>query len=164
MGVEIERKFLVSGQTWKTGATGVRYRQGYLASGGGITVRVRVGGNAGYITVKGRTEGISRPEYEYAIPAKDADEMIDTLCAGVVEKVRYEVAASDGMIWEVDEFLAENEGLIVAEIELDSETQSFTRPAWVADEVTGDKRYYNAYLAKYPYRSWGGPREIEDRR
>jgi CYTH domain-containing protein len=155
MGVEIERKFLVQETGWKEGATGVPYRQGYLSSHRERTVRIRTAGDKGYLTIKGIPTGAARPEYEYEIPFGEAVEMLATLCEKpVIEKVRYKITFG-GLVWEVDEFLGENQGLVVAEVELSNEGQPVTLPPWVGLEVTSDARYYNANLFKNPYSRWG---------
>lgn len=154
MGYEIERKFRVEGEAWKEGAACLRYRQGYLSTDKGRTVRVRTAGEQGYITVKGLSQGAGRAEYEYPIPARDAEEMLDSLCLHpLVEKVRWRVTQGRH-VWEVDEFFGENQGLVVAEIELGAEDEVFERPAWVTEDVTDDPRYYNANLVTRPYRTW----------
>jgi adenylate cyclase len=154
MGIEIERKFLVKDETWRQGAVGSYYCQGYLVLDLGVTVRVRIVGEMGYLTLKGRVKGLSRPEFEYPIPVAEAQEMLSTWGIGqLVEKRRYRIAAN-GLVWEVDEFLGENLGLVIAEVELSSETQPIDPPAWVGIEVSGDIRYYNSYLAQHPYATW----------
>ncbi len=154
MAREIERKFLVRDDSWKSGVTGTPCRQGYLARGGAATVRVRVLGDEAFLTVKGRTEGIARDEFEYAIPLDDAHAMLDALCDGkLVEKIRYRVDVH-GMEWEVDEFLGANAGLVLAEVELESEDQRIPLPEWIGREVTGEVRYYNSFLAEKPFTSW----------
>ena len=153
MGVEIERKFLVVGGAWRQGS-GVRIRQGYLCGEADATVRVRIKGDAAFLTVKGRTQGISREEYEYAIPPADAERLLALCGPRLIDKVR-RVVAVDGFRWEVDEFRGRNGGLVLAELELASEDQAFTRPAWLGAEVSADPRYYNAYLSLHPYREWG---------
>lgn len=153
MPKEIERKFLVVSDEYKNSPRKY-YKQGYLSVEPDKTVRVRVVGDKGFLTVKGRNNGISRAEYEYEIPAADANEMLDNLVkAGVIEKWRY-VCVIDGKKWEVDEFLGDNAGLVVAEIELQSEDEPFTKPAWAGDEVSGDERYYNSSLSQNPYKNW----------
>jgi adenylate cyclase len=128
--------------------------QGYLASTPRVTVRVRVKGNKGIMTVKGATQGISRAEFEYPIPVEDARTMLDTLAeTGIVDKVRYQVPCG-AHTWEVDVFAGDNAGLVLAEVELGSEDESFERPDWIGEEVSDDSRYYNANLARHPYRSW----------
>ncbi len=148
---EIERKFLVADDSWRGQAEGVRYRQGYLAASETVTVRVRVGGGKAVMTVKGQSDssGLSRTEYEFPLPVADANEMIDRLCEGrIVEKTRFRIR-HEGFVWEVDEFHGTHEGLVLAEIELESEDQVFEKPAWAGEEVTGDYRYYNTWLAEH---------------
>ena len=153
MGIEIERKFLVTGDEWKSHAgDGVACKQGYLVSDKQKTVRVRVMGDHGYLTVKGATDGISRMEFEYEIDRPDAAYML-MLCDSVVEKTRYVIEHND-MTWELDVFEGANEGLVMAEVELESEEQEFDLPHWAGEEVSGDPRYYNAYLSRYPYSTW----------
>jgi len=154
MGVEIERKFLVRNLAWKSLAPGVLLRQGYLSSAPERIVRVRIEGSAAVLTIKGRTTGMTRSEWEYPIPAADAQAFLDDLCERpTIEKYRYRIPVA-GMTWEVDEFLGENAGLVVAEIELESEQQAFAKPDWVGDEVTHDARYFNANLLRHPYTKW----------
>ncbi len=154
MGVEIEKKFLLVSTEWKDLAQGVAYRQGYLSSVKERTVRVRTINDKGYLTVKGISVGATRVEYEYEIPVEDANELLDGLCEKpLIEKNRYKVDFG-GFVWEIDEFFGENDGLIVAEIELESEDQSFDKPAWVGEDVTGDPRYFNSNLIKNPYSTW----------
>ncbi len=154
MGKEIERKFLVKGDSWRAQAHGKRYRQGYLSTVKERTVRVRTAGDQGYITVKGITTGASRAEYEYEIPLADANEMLDQLCQRpIIEKTRYRIPRGD-IAWEIDEFEGDNRGLIVAEIELKDEHQSFTMPDWIGEEVTNDPRYFNANLVAKPFTTW----------
>ena len=155
MGEEIERKFLVTGNEWKADRKGVHTCQGYLATGNDSTVRVRIMGEKAFLTIKGKTEGLSRSEYEYEIPVSDADEMLAQLCQQpYIEKYRYRVEYA-GMEWEVDEFLKENEGLIMAEVELESEEQQVELPVWAGEEVSHDPRYRNVNLMKHPYSKWG---------
>jgi adenylate cyclase len=154
MGVEIERKFLVRGERWKTLAQGVLLRQGYLSSSPEGTVRVRIEGESAMLTIKGKSSGATRSEWEYPIPLADAQTFLDTLCERpIIEKKRYRIPFED-MVWEVDEFLGENAGLVVAEIELATENQSFAKPDWIADEVTHDVRYFNSSLIRNPYSRW----------
>lgn len=154
MGREIERKFLVRSDAYRAHARGARCRQGYLCSEKERTVRVRVLDGRGFLTVKGLSAGASRAEYEYEIPAAEAEEMLDALCARpLIEKVRFRIPFG-GLVWEVDEFFGDNAGLVVAECELAREDQPVDPPAWVGDEVTDDPRYYNANLAKRPYKEW----------
>jgi len=150
MGQEIERKFLVKGDAWRVGE-GVPYRQGYLNRTIERTVRVRRVGDKGYLTIKGETHGLSRLEYEYEIPANEAEVLLDLLCEKpLIEKVRYRIPWGE-LTWEVDEFTGENEGLVLAEIELPSETYTFELPEWIGEEVSGDPRYFNSNLVKNPF-------------
>jgi len=154
MGTEIERKFLLIGDSWRSLATGTKYRQGYLNSTKERVVRVRTIDDDGFLTIKGITTGATRVEYEYNIPKKDATEMLDELCEKpIIEKNRYKIDFA-GFIWEVDEFFRENRGLIVAEIELESEGQPFEKPEWIGDEVTGDPKYFNSNLIVNPFTKW----------
>jgi CYTH domain-containing protein len=154
MGTEIERKFLVVGEEWRKFAVGTIYRQGYIFSDMQRTVRVRVAGKKGFLTIKGMAVGLARPEFEYAIPAEDAMLMLDTLCdRPLIEKTRYVLKQGD-LTWEIDEFAGENQGLIVAEIELTDENQPIELPSWVGLEVSHDPRYFNAALAKNPFSHW----------
>lgn len=155
MPTEIERKFLVHSSAWKDhGATGIRYKQAYLCTEPNRTVRIRIAGDSGYITIKGLHGGIRRREYEYKIPAAEAEEIINDQCIHpFIEKIRYRIEFQ-GHVWEVDEFLGENQGLIVAEIELDSEDRAFELPPWVGREVSDDMRYTNAYLNECPFGRW----------
>ncbi|MFG0253765.1 MAG: CYTH domain-containing protein [Rhodopirellula sp. JB053] len=153
MGIEIERKFLVKDQGYRS-EDSTLLRQGYLSTVKERTVRVRIAGEKAFLTIKGTTEGATRSEYEYEIPTKDAEEMLDKLCPPpLIEKRRYRTQ-HDGMVWEVDEFFGANEGLVLAEIELDEEGQQFATPSWLGEEVTEDRRYYNANLISNPYSNW----------
>ncbi|HZP64739.1 MAG TPA: CYTH domain-containing protein [Rudaea sp.] len=154
MATEIERKFLVEGTAWRQGR-GTRLVQGYLNRDPQRTVRVRIAGSAGFLTVKGASRGATRSEFEYAIPLADAEALLALVDGPLVEKVRYEITHA-GALWEVDEFLGDNAGLVLAEIELEREDQPVMKPAWVGAEVTGDPRYYNANLAAFPYARWAG--------
>lgn len=157
MAAEIERKFLVRDDRWRLGAVGVRMRQGYLSARSGCSVRVRLAGPDAWLCVKGRLEGLSRPEYEYAIPAADAEAMLASLCElPEIDKVRYCIPFG-AHVWEVDEFHGANAGLVVAEIELGAEDEAFERPNWVAEEVTHDRRYLNSNLARQPWSTWSAP-------
>jgi adenylate cyclase len=150
MSMEIERKFLVRGDAWRTGADGTRTRQGYLSLARERTVRIRATEKQAWLTIKGVTRGISRVEFEYAIPAADAQHLLDELCLQpLIEKTRYAVRYG-GHLWDIDEFHGANQGLIVAEIELGSETEVFERPPWLGDEVSGDPRYFNSSLVRNP--------------
>jgi CYTH domain-containing protein len=154
---EIERKFLVRNDSWKTGLQGVSCCQAYLATDERVTVRVRILGDAGYLTIKGKSVGLARDEFEYPIPLADARVMLETLSSGgIVDKIRYTVEAH-GMLWDVDEFLGANSGLVLAEVELDDEGQEIVLPEWAGEEVTGDVRYYNSRLARNPFSAWGKP-------
>ena len=154
MGKEIERKFLVKGDGWRALAKPVKYRQGYLSTVKERTVRVRTIDDKGYLTIKGITTGVTRAEYEYEIPAADADRMLTDLCEKpLIEKSRSTIAL-DGLNWEVDEFFGDNQGLIVAEVELQSADQAVAKPAWVGQEVSGDSRYFNSNLIKKPFTRW----------
>lgn len=152
---EIERKFLVRSDRYKSLAEGVLYRQGYLNSDKARVVRVRVAGSKGWITIKGAVQGVTRPEYEYEIPVAEANELLSQLCEQpLIEKVRYTLRAEDGHTWEVDAFLGANEGLQIAEIELQAEDEPFAKPDWLGAEVSGDDRYYNSSLIRAPYSTW----------
>jgi len=152
--VEIERKFLVVNRDWYVAGSGTLFRQGYLCIDPARTVRIRLAGDAAFVTIKGISRGASRAEYEYAIPADEARELLEQLCLpGLIEKTRYRVAYA-GLLWEVDEFSGDNAGLVVAEVELDRETQALNLPGWVGEEVTGDERYYNASLVTHPFCDW----------
>lgn len=152
MAKEIERKFLVKNGAWRQ-EKGTKYRQGYLNSAKERIVRVRTINNKAYLTIKGITVGASRMEFEYEIPRKDADGLLDICEKPLIEKIRYKVKEG-GFIWEIDEFFGENQGLIVAEVELESEDQNFPKPDWVGEEVTGDPRYFNSNLIQNPYTKW----------
>lgn len=157
MGVEIERKFLVEGDAWRTLGEATLLRQGYLSLEPTRTVRVRIDGERAFLTIKGKSVGASRGEWEYPIPVPDAAELLDTLCQQpLVEKVRHRIA-SGPHTWEVDEFLGANAGLVVAEIELSSEDEPFAQPDWIGREVTGDPRYFNSRLISHPYSQWKDP-------
>lgn len=155
MSLEIERKFLVRDGRWRESATACeQLRQGYLANTASCSVRVRIAGGRAWLSVKAMQEGPARAEFEYAIPAADAAEMLAALTQGpLVEKVRHRVAV-DGHCYELDEFLGANAGLVIAEIELEAPDQGFPRPAWLGDEVTDDVRFYNFRLATAPFGSW----------
>ena len=154
MAKEIERKFLVKDNSWRTNDRGKLYRQGYLSRVKERTVRVRTAGEKGYITVKSSNSGATRFEYEYEIPLRDASEMLDHLCERpLIEKIRYRIPY-ENHVWEVDEFEGENRGLIVAEVELHDEKEPVSTPAWVGSEVTGDQRYFNVNLVAHPFSRW----------
>ena len=155
MAIEIERKFLIRDDSWRSRAgTGTAMRQGYLAGDGQASVRVRVEGPRAALNIKSATLGMRRQEYEYAIPLADAEEILDTLCRRpLIEKTRFEIE-DGGHTWEIDVFAGDNAGLVVAEIELGSEDETFARPDWLGEEVTGDTRYYNVCLVTHPYKDW----------
>ncbi len=155
MGKEIERKFLVDEEKWRQleKDTYLVLRQGYILNDDKKVIRVRIDGKKAFLTIKGKIIGVSRPEYEYQIPFADAINLLELFSVAEVSKVRYLVHFG-GNLWEVDEFSGENEGLIIAEIELNDENQEFEKPEWIGKEVTQDLRYYNMNLAKKPFRKW----------
>jgi adenylate cyclase len=153
MPLEIERKFLVDSQKWKPTDEGIRLVQAYLSIDPNPTVRIRIAGEKAFLTIKGRSETISRPEFEYEIPVNEALDMMKLAISNPVEKIRYEIM-HEGFCWEVDIFSEKNEGLVIAELELESEDQSFPRPDWLLTEVSGDRRYYNSYLSEHPFQEW----------
>jgi adenylate cyclase len=155
MALEIERKFRLAGDGWRAEAVGrTLLRQGYLANTQRASVRVRLAGETGWLSVKAMTRSLARAEYEVEIPAADAHEMLDRLCEGpLIEKWRH-IVPYQGSEWEIDEFLGENAGLVIAELELDAEDQPFAPPPWLGAEVTHDERYYNFRLSQQPYRHW----------
>ena len=153
MPKEIERKFLVTDESWRT-ATGKKYRQGYISRSEQRSVRVRTTPDKAFITIKGMKTQLTRLEFEYEIPMHEAAELLDSICLKpIIEKTRH-IVEYDGMTWEIDEFHGENTGLVVAEIELESEDQEFSKPDWVGEEVTSDSRYLNVNLVVNPYTSW----------
>ena len=154
MPTEIERKFLVKDNSYQGLARPILIRQGFLCNTAERVVRVRIMDKQAFLTIKGSSVGISRSEFEYPVPLDDARYMLARLCTSpLIEKLRYRISFG-GFTWEVDEFLEENAGLVVAEIELERENQAFTKPSWIGDEVTGDPRYYNSSLVRNPFRSW----------
>jgi CYTH domain-containing protein len=154
MGKEIERKFLVTSNDWKFLSEKKLYRQGYLAIYNQGVVRIRTVSDKGYLTIKSQRTNLSRDEFEYEIPFKDAEYMLGNLCLEpLVEKYRTKINFN-GMIWEIDEFIGENEGLVVAEIELEDENQKIDLPPWIGTEVTNDPKYYNSNLVNMPYYKW----------
>lgn len=155
MAIEIERKFLLKNQQWRAIADqGCLIRQGYLSDQPERTVRVRLSGEQAWLTIKGKTQGIARLELEYPIAVAEAVQLLDQLCLKpLIEKYRYRIVQKD-VVWEIDEFLGENKGLLVAEIELRSIDQAFDRPAWLGDEVSDDPRYFNSALIQQPFSSW----------
>ena len=158
MAQEIERKFLVLDNSYKGFATAHSHiRQAYISSTGGRTVRVRIRDDRAYITIKGPSAdgGLSRYEFETEIPVTDAEELMQIAEPGVIDKTRWIVPTSSGLVFEVDEFHADNEGLVIAEIELSRPDEPFTRLPFIGLEVTGDRRYYNSHLRRYPFKIWG---------
>jgi adenylate cyclase len=155
MASEIERKFLVRDDGWQRDAgAGVRMRQGYIVASEAGSVRVRISGDQAWLNIKGATVGISRTEFEYPVAVADAEQILEDLCIRpLIEKTRY-LADYAGHRWEVDVFEGDNHGLVVAEIELDSEDESFEKPPWAGEEVSMDPRYYNASLATRPFSMW----------
>jgi adenylate cyclase len=155
MATEIERKFLVNGDSWRDAVLSQeRIMQGYLANNQNATVRVRVKGEQAFLTIKGAARGISRSEYEYPIPVSDAEAMLAELAVSPpIDKVRYRVRHGD-QVWDLDVFAGDNAGLVMAELELEHEDQPFDLPDWAGTEVSGDPRYYNVNLARHPYKHW----------
>lgn len=154
MGKEIERKFLIQSLDYRQEATKTYYKQGYISTDKNGVVRVRIIGDRGYLTIKGANQKAVRDEYEYLIPLNDAQEMIETLCQKpIIEKYRYKKEVS-GLWWEIDEFLGDNEGLTIAEVELPCEDYAVILPEWIGKEVTGNPLYYNSNLVKHPYKDW----------
>ena len=155
MGVEIERKFLLKNDNWRSGnEPGILYRQGYLTIGIESVVRVRIVDQIGKLTIKGKSEGAKRKEFEYEISLSDASELLNEICfKPIIEKYRYKISYKN-LIWEVDEFIGENSGLILAEVELQDVYQEVAFPDWVGKEVTEDPKYYNSNLVKNPYKNW----------
>ena len=155
MPIEIERKYLLRSDDWKQASDQGRYIvQGYLAGSEQASVRVRIEGNRANINIKSATLGVYRKEYEYPVPLEQAREMLDTLCEHpLIEKTRY-IVKHDGLEWEIDVFAGENDGLVVAEVELESEDQKINLPDWCGEEVSDDPRYYNVSLGKHPFSAW----------
>ncbi|MBD3815659.1 MAG: CYTH domain-containing protein [Halothiobacillus sp.] len=158
MALEVERKFLLKDDSWRAAVTSSRrLSQGYLTTltdGAKASVRVRIGGDQAYLNIKSMRLGMSRDEFEYPIPDEDAEHMLANMCSGaVIEKIRHHVHFA-GLLWEIDEFLGANQGLVVAEVELNSEDQTFQKPDWVGEEVTEDPRYYNVSLVRHPFAQW----------
>lgn len=155
MAIEIEHKFLLANDDWRELVShSTHYKQGYLTSDEHSSVRVRIANDKAWLNIKSATIGTHRQEYEYPIPAVDANEILNTLChKPLIEKVRHFV--SDGEhLWEIDEFSGDNQGLIVAEIELSAVGEAFNKPSWLGLEVTEDVRYYNNMLSKHPFSTW----------
>jgi CYTH domain-containing protein len=154
VAAEIERKFLVNGDSWNDGSPGVRIAQGYLSFDPDRCVRVRLAGDEAWLTIKGRTEGITRAEFEYPIPPQDARELLEMCLPSVIDKTRHRIPFG-GHVWEVDVFHDANEGLVIAEVELDDTSADPELPPWVGVEVSSDARYYNACLAVTPFNKHG---------
>jgi len=155
MATEIERKFLIDNDSWREQVTSRKMMmQGYFTGGGKASIRIRISGDSANLNIKSATLGVTRKEYEIPVPVEDAREMIELLCEKpVIEKTRHYIPQGQHM-WEVDEFVGDNEGLIVAEIELSDADEVFDRPAWLGKEVSDDTRYYNVCLVKNPYKNW----------
>lgn len=155
MNIEIERKFLVRNDKWREISQGILYRQAYLGSNNKVMTRIRITGEIAFLTLKSKpVKGFARMEFEYEIPVHDAEMLINLSEWLIVEKTRYKI--KDGEVtWEIDEFHQENEGLIVAEVELEDENQEFALPEWIGEEVTNDHRYKNSSLARFPFKIWG---------
>ena len=152
--LEIERKFLVKNNAWQKGVKGIDYQQGYLSTDSSRTVRVRLEGKLGKLTIKGKKIGISGDEFEYDIPANDAQYLLDNLCKKpTINKTRYKIPFK-GLVWEVDVFYGQNKGLVIAEVELKSTEQKFKIPKWIGKEVTQDRRFRNANLVANPFSKW----------
>lgn len=152
--MEIERKFLVKNNSWQGLAQGVLYKQGYLNGENETTVRIRIIEEQAFITIKGPVSGYSRAEFEYRIPLSDGLEMLSLCKTGLVEKFRFKIEY-EGFLWEVDQFIGLNQGLVLAEIELEYEQQAFLLPPWVGNEVSNERRYSNSALARTPFSLWG---------
>lgn len=154
MAIEIERKFLVKSHEYRSHSQDVRIIQGFIKNTRESIVRIRIMGDKASFAIKGSTSVATRIEYEYSIPLKDANELLENFCEKpIIDKVRY-LYVFKGFTWEIDEFHGNNEGLIVAEIELEHENQEFQKPEWLGKEVTGEPKYYNANLIKFPYKDW----------
>ncbi|MZR62224.1 CYTH domain-containing protein [Alcanivorax sp. DP30] len=154
MALEIERKFLVRDTGITDTLPGERLTQGYLSHDKNATVRVRIAGHSAWLTIKGKTTGATRAEFEYPIPTDDAQAMLADLCGqGVIDKTRYRLPQGN-LCWEIDVFHGDNDGLVVAEIELPSEDTPFEKPDWLGEDVTGDVRYYNSALSATPFKDW----------
>ena len=161
MGKEIERRFLVKGDAWRGLGQGTEFKQGFLSTVKERVVRVRIAGERATLTIKGITRGFSKAEFEYEIPRADAQALLEELCERpLIEKTRYRIG-HHGLIWEVDEFVGENKGLILAEVELTSENQAINPPAWIGQEISGDPRYFNSNLVSNPFTRWGGGGPME---
>jgi CYTH domain-containing protein len=155
MGLEIERKFLVKEDIWDSfpKGKGEFYKQGYISTEPSKTIRVRLTETNAFLTIKGLSQGYSRMEFEYSIPQADAKQLLENFCSNIISKIRYKVLYQNH-VWEVDVFLEDNTGLIIAEIELQSENEFFELPPWINEEVTTDERYYNSYLSQNSFKNW----------
>ena len=154
MGIEIERKFLIKSDEWKSLGKRKFYQQGYLLVDKNRTIRIRTVEEKGFITIKGSGRGISRSEFEYQIPVEEARIILETLCEKpLIKKYRTKIKLNN-LVWEVDEFIDENYGLVIAEVELENENQKIDIPSWIGDEVTGEIKYYNSMLIKNPFTNW----------
>jgi adenylate cyclase len=154
MPLEIERKFLLTNTDWKPQTQrSIVIKQGYLSAVSERTVRVRIADEKGILTIKGKNEGATRAEFEYEIPKEEALELIELCEKPIIEKTRHEVSINN-KVWEIDEFEGENQGLVVAEIELESENEKVELPTWIGKEVTDEKKYYNSSLINYPFSFW----------
>jgi adenylate cyclase len=154
MGIEIERKFLVDTNLLPTLTAGVHIKQGYIQTADKTVVRVRIKDQEAYLTIKGENQGIKRLEFEYPIPIENAHQMIDNLCSkNVIDKIRYEVRI-ENHVWEIDIFHGENDGLIIAEVELNDENEDLFIPDWILKEVSHDAKYYNSNLIANPFLKW----------
>lgn len=154
MGIEIERKFLLKTDEWKSLGKRILYQQGYLLTDKKRTIRIRIFEDKGFITIKSSVKGISRSEFEYEIPSEEAIVILETLCEKpLIKKYRTKILLND-LVWEVDEFIDENDGLVIAEVELKNENQKIDLPKWIGEEVTGDLKYYNSMLVKNPFTKW----------
>lgn len=154
MGIEIERKFLVKSDEWRPLGKQIFYQQGYLLADKNRTIRIRTFDEKGFITIKGSSKGISRSEFEYEIPVEEAKMILETLCEKpLIKKYRTKIKFNN-LIWEVDEFIDENYGLIIAEVELEHENQKIKIPNWIGKEVSGDIKYNNSMLVKNPFTKW----------
>lgn len=154
MAIEIERKYLIDLEKLGILKNGNKIKQGYITTNKDAVVRVRVKNNKGYLTIKGSNIGVSRLEFEYEIPLVEANEILDKLCQKpIIDKTRY-IIDIHNHIWEVDIFHGDNEGLVIAEVELKDENEHIEFPLWIKEEVTGDIKYYNSNLMKYPYSQW----------
>lgn len=155
MGVEIERKYLVAGDTWKSEVLqSLKLKQGYLQTEPERTVRIRISGYKAFLTIKGKTEGISRVEFEYEVPTEEALDLLKLSANTPIEKTRH-IIKVDGHVWEIDVFEGANHGLVLAEVELQSEDEQIVLPSWIGPEVSDDPRYFNSHLSQNPFNEWG---------